>query len=171
MTHFMFCNRLQIHTEKLSVQCSNVECSGRQRGTYIHVVWIFPYRGILGYAGWKDLFCLNVLFPISDHLMVPQRTVSFKCGLMHAYPRASVCIIYEKTKGKFPGEHRVIWIGKQNIQDKKVYSLTRPDIWITSTDHRTIGRHFTTTTRILEFVVFLCKLRLLFFNPQRDWQI
>ena len=32
-------------------------------------------------------------------------------------------------------------------------------------------RHFTTTTRILEFVVFLCKLRLLFFNPQRDWQI
>ena len=32
-------------------------------------------------------------------------------------------------------------------------------------------RHVTTTTRILEFVVFLCKLRLLFFNPQRDWQI
>ena len=38
--------------------------------------------------------------------------------------------------------------------------------------NRTIARwhHFTTTTRILEFVVFLCKLRLLFFNPQRDWQ-
>ena len=35
---------------------------------------------------------------------------------------------------------------------------------------RTITRSglFTTTTRILEFVVFLCKLRLLFFNPQRD---
>ena len=32
-------------------------------------------------------------------------------------------------------------------------------------------RHFTTTTRILQFVVFLCKLGLLFFNPQRDWQI
>ena len=40
-------------------------------------------------------------------------------------------------------------------------------------NNRTIARwrHFTTTTRILEFVVFLCKLRLLFFNPQRDWQI
>ena len=38
---------------------------------------------------------------------------------------------------------------------------------------RTIARwrHFTTTTRILEFVVFLCKLRLLFFNSERDWQI
>ena len=37
-------------------------------------------------------------------------------------------------------------------------------------NNRTIAplRHFTTTTRILEFVVFLCKLRLLFFNPQRD---
>ena len=37
--------------------------------------------------------------------------------------------------------------------------------------NRTIARwrHFTTTTRILEFVVFLCKLRLLFLNPQRDW--
>ena len=42
-----------------------------------------------------------------------------------------------------------------------------------STGYRTIARwrHFTTTTRILEFVVFLCKLRPLFFNPQRDWQI
>ena len=39
--------------------------------------------------------------------------------------------------------------------------------------NRTIARwhHFTTTTRILQFVVFLCKLELLFFNPQRDWQI
>ena len=27
-------------------------------------------------------------------------------------------------------------------------------------------RHFTTTTRILQFAVFLCKLRLLFFKPQ-----
>ena len=39
--------------------------------------------------------------------------------------------------------------------------------------NRTIARwrHLTTTTRILDFVVFLCKLRLLFLNPQRDWQI
>ena len=39
--------------------------------------------------------------------------------------------------------------------------------------NRTIARwrHLTATTRILEFVVFLCKLRLLFCNPQRDWQI
>ena len=45
--------------------------------------------------------------------------------------------------------------------------------WKTKSFNKTIARwcHFTTTTRILEFVVFLCKLRLLFFNPQRDWQI
>ena len=39
--------------------------------------------------------------------------------------------------------------------------------------NRTIARwrHFTTSARILEFVVFVCKLRLLFFNFQRNWQI
>ena len=35
------------------------------------------------------LFC----FPISDNMMVPQRTFSFKCCLMHVNPRAYVCII------------------------------------------------------------------------------
>ena len=46
-------------------------------------------------------------------------------------------------------------------------------LWRILSSNRTIARwrHVTTTTRILEFVVFLCKLRLLFFNPQRDWQI
>ena len=48
--------------------------------------------------------------------MVPQRTVFFfvclfvflfKFRLMHVHPRAYVCIINEKTKGKFPGEHHV----------------------------------------------------------------
>ena len=39
--------------------------------------------------------------------------------------------------------------------------------------NRTIARwrHFTTATRILEFVVFRGKLRLLFFYHQRNWQI
>ena len=123
MTHFTFCNRLQIHTEKLSVQCSNVECSGRRRGTYIRVDWIFPYRGILGYAGWKDLFSLNVLFPISDNLMVPQRTVSFKCHLIHAYPRASVCIIYERQKVNSP--ENIEWYELGN----KTYKIKRSIPW------------------------------------------
>ena len=51
-----------------------------------------------------SLFC----FPISDNVMVPQRTVSFKCRLMHVHPHAFVCIINEKTKGKVPGEHQVV---------------------------------------------------------------
>ena len=25
------------------------------------------------------------------------------------------------TKGKFPGEHHMVWTGKQNIQAKQVY--------------------------------------------------
>ena len=37
------------------------------------------------------LFC----FPISDNIMVPQRTFSFKCCLTHVHPRAYVCIITE----------------------------------------------------------------------------
>ena len=39
--------------------------------------------------------------------------------------------------------------------------------------NRTIARwrHFTTATRILEFVVFRGKLRLLFFYHQRNWKI
>ena len=62
------------------------------------------------------MFC----FPISDNVLVPQRTVSFKCRLMHMHPHAFVCTINEKTKGKFPGEHRVVWIGKT-----KIYKLKR----------------------------------------------
>ena len=68
-----------------------------------------------------DLFGLYVLFSLADHVMVPQRTVSFKCRLMHMHPRAYVCIINEKTKDKFPRENHVAWIGKQNIPAKNVY--------------------------------------------------
>ena len=50
-----------------------------------------------------DLFSLYFFFSLPDHVMVPQRTVSFKCRLMHMHPRAYACIINEKTKGKFPG--------------------------------------------------------------------
>ena len=61
------------------------------------------------------LLACKFCFPISGHVMVPQRTVFFVClfvflfkfRLMHVHPRAYVCIINEKTKGKFPGEHHV----------------------------------------------------------------
>ena len=55
-----------------------------------------------------DFLACMFCFSITDHVMVPQRTVSFKCRLIHLYPRACVCIINEKTKGKFPGEHHVV---------------------------------------------------------------
>ena len=55
------------------------------------------------------MFC----FPNSDHAMVSQRTVSF--------------IIYEKVKGKFPGEHQCSELGKQHIQARKVHFFFKGD--------------------------------------------
>ena len=31
---------------------------------------------------------------------------------MHVHPRVYACIINETTKGKFPGEYHVVWIGE-----------------------------------------------------------
>ena len=65
------------------------------------------------------MFCL----PISDQVMVPQRTVSFNVvfctctdmsGCMHNY-----------IKDKFPEEHHVVWIGKtkQTSQETMRYLI------------------------------------------------
>ena len=43
------------------------------------------------------------------------------------------------------------------ISETGILDANRPFAW---------WRHFTTTTRILQFAVFLCKLRPLFFTPQ-----
>ena len=43
---------------------------------------------------------------------------------MHVHPRAYVCIINEKTKGKFRGEHHVVWIGKtKHTREKGVLAV------------------------------------------------
>ena len=55
---------------------------------------------------------MPLCFPIWDYMMLRQRTVSLKFCPMQAHPRAYVYIIYEKTKGKFPRENQVVWIGK-----------------------------------------------------------
>ena len=39
--------------------------------------------------------------------------------LIHVHPRANVCKIKEKTKGKFPGQHHVVWIGKTKHTSQK----------------------------------------------------
>ena len=66
-----------------------------------------------------DVFSWKFCFRISDHVMVPHRTVFFKCHLMHVYPRAYVCI------------ENIRWskLGKQNIQGKKVYCLMHYQSW------------------------------------------
>ena len=47
------------------------------------------------HAKTKDFLACLVCFPISDNIMMPQTTFSFKCCLMHVNPRAYVCIITE----------------------------------------------------------------------------
>ena len=87
----------------------------------------------------------------------------FQIKFKHKIPLSSTYII-KFYKGDSP-------LGRKG---KRVHSCNE---WnsVAKNDYinRTIARwcHLTTTTRILEFVVFLCKLRLLFCNPQRDWQI
>lgn len=56
-----------------------------------------------------DFFWLGMFsFPISDHVIIPKRTVSLKCRPMHVHPRTYVCIIYDKKKGTFPGAQHVV---------------------------------------------------------------
>lgn len=45
------------------------------------------------------------------------------------------------------------------------------DIYLTIGKLHNDTCHFTSTTKIRQFVVFLCKLEGLFFKPQQDWQI
>lgn len=45
------------------------------------------------------------------------------------------------------------------------------DIYLTIGKLHNDTCHFTSTTRIRQFAVFLCKLEGLFFKPQQDWQI
>ena len=67
-----------------------------------------------------DLFSLYVLFSLSDHVMVPQRTVSFRCRLMHVHSSACACIINEKDKKKIP------WRTSRGLnRENKTYQLKR----------------------------------------------
>ena len=64
-----------------------------------------------------DLFSLYVFsFRISDHVIVPHRTVFFKCSLMHVHPRACVCIINETTKGGLYWENKTYKV-KRSIRN------------------------------------------------------
>ena len=53
----------------------------------------------------------NFCFPISDLVMVPQRTFFFQISSYARTPTCK-CIINEKTKGQFRGERHMVWIGK-----------------------------------------------------------
>ena len=62
-----------------------------------------------------DLFSLYALFS----RLRPGDGAPKNCFFqMSSYALATT---YEKTKNKFPGEHHIIWIEKQNIQAKEVY--------------------------------------------------
>ena len=60
----------------------------------------------------------------------------FKFRLMHVHPCACVCIINEKTKGKFPGEHYVVvYLENKTYKVKKVsYFESKQDYFSYSLD-------------------------------------
>ena len=73
---------------------------------WISLLWSDENRTDLEQTFLACMFC----FLISAHVMVPQRTVSFKCNLMPVHPCACVCIIlkwndkrqipWRKSRGK-----------------------------------------------------------------------
>ena len=90
-------------TSRENMKNSENLCTKCQSGWFRFTLLGFCCGGLISPAGLAYMF----RFPISDFVMILQRTVSFKFRLMHMDPRA-----YEKTKGKLPGEHRVDSIGK-----------------------------------------------------------
>ena len=64
-----------------------------------------------------------MFFSLSDHVMVPQKTVSFKCRLMHVHPNACARIINEENKRQIPWRtpRGLIWENK-TYQLKKFIS-------------------------------------------------
>ena len=85
------------NSENLRTKCKS--------GCFRFTLLGFCCDGLISPAGlaWLCMF----RSPISDFVMVLKKTVSFKFRLMHMHPRA-----YEKTKGKLPGEHHEVSIGK-----------------------------------------------------------
>ena len=65
--------------------------------------------------GGIELFSLYSHFRQTTWWYPRELFLSIVVLLMHVHPHAHVCIINEKRKGKFPGEHHV---GNQNIQEK-----------------------------------------------------
>ena len=65
-----------------------------------------------------DLFSLYILF---SHFRPRDATRGNSFFQMSSYARANLRITNEKTKGKFPWGHHVVWNGKQNVQVEKVY--------------------------------------------------
>ena len=81
-----------------------------------HIFFFFaaePREWRLRAAKTKDFLACLFCFPISDNIMMPQTTFSFKCCLMHVNPRAYVCIITE-----------IPWRTSRGLnQENKVYKL------------------------------------------------
>ena len=71
------------------------------------------------------MFC----FPISDHVMLLEGIVSFKCRAnvrMHVQMYVQHCITNEKLEAN--SHEGITWyeMGKQNIQAKEIYSVPEP---------------------------------------------
>ena len=73
-------------------------------------------QGAAGWAGAIDLFSLYILF---SHFRPHDATWGNSFFQMSSYGRANLRITNEKTKGKFPWGHHVVWNGKTKCTNWK----------------------------------------------------
>ena len=68
------------------------------------------------FSDWIDLFGLYILF---SHFRPRDATRGNSFFQMSSYARANLRITNEKTKGKFPWGHHVVWNGKTKCTSRK----------------------------------------------------
>ena len=67
-----------------------------------------------------DFFWLGMFsFPISDHVIIPKRTVSFKCRPMHVHPSTYACNLWQEKR-------HIPWRTARGLNwESKTYKLKR----------------------------------------------
>ena len=116
------------------------------------------------YAG--ELFLWNfVLFTCicTHNLWKDKRQIPLGKSLeISSYSRAYVHIIYEKTKGKSLWENHMTYIGKQNIQAKEVYWLSKPlDLYLPDT---------ACMSTEMSFKELFDHLAIYIYDPEQRWK-
>ena len=118
-------------------------------------IYLFSHSQNLIYTTWTKVVYLN--YKINDVTAAILVFQNNETAAMSVYPENPLGVELIPHVNAFFCSNKLAW---------------KLATWV-KTLYRTIARcrHFTTTTRILHFAVFLCRLRLLFFKAQWNWKI